>query len=156
MRLRTPLRRLKDRFIALCVSGLILEAEVSGRIKRKVSKISAKAKPPQKKADPLNTFVGFQATPEMKEALLAKANKFTEGNLSEWLRIAGLGHVPLSLNGGEFKAMVKDVFKKHAYKPPVKSASAENPKKSDAWQKTRSDVVIEIVQADEEINYGLW
>lgn len=47
----------------------------------------------KKKKDDLELF-NLKLTPEQKRALQAKADKYTNGNLSLWLRYAGAMYVP--------------------------------------------------------------
>lgn len=58
-------------------------AEVTKMLKKKVK--------PKKPKPPLITF---KVTEEEKELLEAKAKKYARGNLSHWLRHAGLNHEP--------------------------------------------------------------
>lgn len=40
------------------------------------------------------TIINFRITKEEEQKLLKLAHKYTEGNLSAWIRYAGLHHVP--------------------------------------------------------------
>ena len=55
------------------------------------SMLITQMKKPKEKAKPINLKV---VDPKVREALQDKADLYADGNLSEWLRFAGLHYVP--------------------------------------------------------------
>lgn len=47
-----------------------------------------------KEKKPKQAQVNFKCPEDVKELLQKQADKYTNGELSEWLRYAGLNHVP--------------------------------------------------------------
>jgi hypothetical protein len=55
------------------------------------SMLITQVKEPKEKAKPINLKV---VDPKVRKALQDKADTYADGNLSEWLRFAGLHYVP--------------------------------------------------------------
>jgi len=44
-----------------------------------------------------NVLVSFKILPNELQKIQRKADKFTQGNVSEWLRISGMNHQPTKI-----------------------------------------------------------